>query len=118
MHAALGYAGGWRGGLNERPAGLLRMAISPDARIVDFDDLIAMMQPVERDEKGRRKVDWTTGLPTDPQDLVAMDPGRFAAILGYDAIAAQPRNPDYRDGRIMYYTILNRTAVAVEAARG
>lgn len=102
---ALGYSAGTPLGADYHTTpGLLRIALRPDARVIDFDELLEMHPHLAvgyRDE-----------------DKGALDDvGRFAAALGYDAIAAQPRNANYRDGRIMYYVILNRTAVIVQEAQ-
>jgi hypothetical protein len=104
----LGYLDG---PLDNNP-GLLRIAINPNARVVDFDELVTRYES----EKWKRHPE---GYQGTPYERLWADMGRYAAGLGYDAVAAQPRNADYRDGRIMYYVILNRTAVAVqEASRG
>lgn len=96
----LEYQGGYDYSNRTMP-GQLRLSLRPEARVVDFDDLMEMMQ--------------ADGLVRDQRELWG-DPGRYAAARGYDAIAAQPRNENYRDGRIMYYVLLNRTAVVVQEA--
>lgn len=99
-------------GSYEDPPGLLRLAIHPDARVIDFDELAKQFEHYWQRWQQRRG-------PLgggDSEALVWGDAGRFAAALGYDVIAAQPRNPKMRDGRIYSYVVLNRTAVAVQEA--
>ena len=124
MEEALGYADMYGGGL-------LRIALNPSARVVDFDELLKLGEK----HKGAH---WATGLMIrgfkttgvgSPEraaydqtktrlankSKVLADLGRLATAMGYDAIAVQPRNASLRDGRVMYYVILNRTAVAVQS---
>jgi hypothetical protein len=65
------------------PDSLLRIAIDPAARTVDYDDLIR-----ERDE-------WMAANPelmsSDAARNVLSDPGRFAAARGYDAMVVRGR---------------------------
>lgn len=101
---ALGYAGGALGSDYHTTPGILRIVVRPDARVIDFDELVELYPHLNK------------GTRMDQRGALD-DPGRLATALGYDVIAAQPRNADYRDGRIMYYVILNRTAVAVQEAQ-
>lgn len=122
---ALGYGDYMNGGL-------LRIALDSDAKVADFDELLKLGDKYN-------SAYWATGMmirgfkttaPDTPQRAaskatsdrlvnktkVLTDLGRLAAAMGYDAIAVQPRNHKMRDGRTMYYIILNRTAVAVQEA--
>lgn len=100
---ALGYVSGSLGDDYANTPGIARIALRPDARVVDFDELLAQHPDLE--------------APRRPQDrAVLQDLGRLAAALGYDAISVRPRNKAYGD-RTMYYVILNRTAVAVQEAQ-
>ena len=101
---ALAYVSGPLGEDYASTPGIVRIALRPDARVIDFDDLLEQYPDLD--------------VPRRPgQRGVLQDAGRLAAALGYDAIGAQPRNANYRDGRIMYWVILNRTAVAVQEAQ-
>lgn len=101
---ALGYADGEIGRDFHTTPGVIRIALRPDARVIDFDELVELYPHLNR------------GVRQDQRGALD-DPGRLATALGYDAIAAQPRNANYRDGRVMYYVILNRTAVVVQEAQ-
>lgn len=101
---ALAYVDGDIGRDFHTTPGIIRIALRPDARVVDFDELVEQYPHLNQGTRqGKRGA--------------LDDPGRLATALGYDAIAAQARNVDYRDGRVMYYVILNRTAVAVQEAQ-
>jgi hypothetical protein len=85
----------------DRWPGLLRMALRPDARIVDWEEIDGAWQSlVERLQ--------SSGLSPERYEAafgVLADEGRRAAALGYDAIRLR------RGSR---YMILNRTALAVQ----
>lgn len=100
----------------ERPDSLLRMAISPAARVVDYDELV--------EERNR----WLLGRPVDQTSAkVLTDVGRFAASRGYDVVRIGPDHPDgsfypgWEDaedevGGAVQWIVLNRTAVMVQRA--
>jgi len=103
---ALGYVSGSLGEDYASTPGIARIALRPDARTVDFDELLEQYPDLAA---ARRPGD----------RAVLQDVGRLAAALGYDAISIRPRNPAHLAAsprRIMYYAILNRTAVAVQEA--
>lgn len=100
----------------ERPDSLLRLAISPAARVVDYDELV--------EERNR----WLSGRPVDQTSAkVLTDVGRFAASRGYDVVRIGPDHPDgsfypgWEDaedevGGAVQWIVLNRTAVMVQRA--
>jgi len=122
--------------------GMIRMALRPDARVVDWDELQKIahkyfggVYPEAIRERGTNRVLAATGAGMSLEEAkrlrepyrqlsdrlgersaVLRDAGRLAAAMGFDAIAVQPRNENFRDGRIMYHVVLNRTAVAVQEA--
>ena len=93
----------------------LRAALKPDARVIEYDDLNRQLQAWRRAESAK---------PGASQALIygfAGDPGRFAAMLGYDAIRVPAGlsdgafNPDTgRELRAEQLVILNRGAMIVE----
>jgi hypothetical protein len=99
----------------EEPDSLVRFALGPDARVIDYDELTAL-----RDK-------WLSGQIGDPAlRAYFSDPGRFAASLGYDAIRVPAGRgdggyyPGWEEeddpGGAMQIIILNRTAVMVQRA--
>ncbi|MFD0365381.1 hypothetical protein ACFQZZ_28430 [Nocardia sp. GCM10030253] len=111
--SALHYAGG-------NPEGVIRMALRPDARIIDFDQLFLENQHAIgfiSDELPRlRQMDQTPEIAARIQELrdawhVYIDKGRFAAAQGYDAYPTHGSMLNMDD---RYWVILNRTALVVE----
>lgn len=96
------YAG-LRSGQNDGDGGaVLRMALSPQARVVVAEELTEMFNDVD-------------GFPEldDPDVGFAFaDMGAFAAALGYDAILVGADRVD------QFYIVQNRTALIVEEAEG
>jgi hypothetical protein len=91
--------------------GLIEMAIRPGAKMITL---------TEADEIGirfRKAFQYKLTGPTQSYFSVLADPGRLAAIAGYDVMRI--------DGRILsnstmegdYYIVLNRTAVVVKGAK-
>ncbi|MEV4128535.1 alpha/beta hydrolase [Nocardia sp. NPDC049707] len=106
---ALGYA-------DDRPEGVSRMALRPGARWTDFTSLRAEMDAVTiaLDDEERRLTarEQTAEVRASLRDLsikreILSDPGRFAAVRGYDAYYV--REPGAAD----IWIILNRSAVVV-----
>jgi hypothetical protein len=96
-----------------------RMALKPDARVIDYDDLVYLMY------RYHDKQD----VPKHIRLAVAADPGRFAAMLGYDAVKISNANdgaPPTKGRPVIYvrggvrrsaedqYIILNRDSVLVD----
>lgn len=89
-----------KGGID--PASIQRMVLHPDARVADYDTLRTQMRAWIKEHEGR-------GQRT-PEGL-GIDLGRFAAMLGYDAIRVHGQHdansPTFAD----QYVLLNRGAV-------
>lgn len=99
------------------PDSLLRIAINPAARVVDYDDLLEMHEA------------WGRGRPGgSAAGKVFADLGRFAAARGYDVVRV---GLDHHDGAYypgwetsdedelggaIQWIVLNRTAVMVQRA--
>lgn len=118
-----------------------RAALRADARVIDYDDVKVEYQAWrERIAPQTQTITdlYASGFKTpagqySPHlvDSVANDPGRFAALMGYDAVrvtdrqdgapavAGEPtaKHPDsgHRFSAHTQYVLLNRTAVVVEA---
>ena len=88
----------------------IRAALSPQARVVDSQDL--------REEMERSGLGWGSLRRGggSPKQVVLADAGRYAATRGYDAIVH--RMQDLRTGRWepAEIIVLNRTATIVERA--
>lgn len=78
--------------------GLVRMALRPDARTIDYDSLIA--------ERERRSVGFS-----NEEHVLYSDEGTYAAAAGYDAIVPTPGAL-----RADHTVVLNRTALVVQSA--
>jgi hypothetical protein len=106
----------------------VRIAISPDARIIEYSKLQDMQQQAVEDLRasfglGPRASHWDQ--PAHIRDAfrvsleVINDPGRFAALRGYDVIQVLKSD----DGAVVggkrtsidQYVILNRSVIVVEA---
>lgn len=85
--------------------GLIEMAIRPDAKILDWRRTGKRFDPTAIDIE-----------PSDAYDFeeVFRDPGRAAAMQGYDVMVIEQRDSDIPGEK--YYVILNRTAVVVKGA--
>lgn len=101
----------------EPPDSLWRMAIDPDARLIDLEDLW------EEQKRARRVAD---GFRSDQATAVLDDPGRFAAARGYDVIwirgetaAESGDGTAYPTGVLTadQYVILNRSAIMIQDER-
>lgn len=92
--------------------GLIRMALDPHAKIIDFHDLI--------DEMDADRRITPTGEPFTVS--VLSDPGRYAAAKGYDVVRVPARQAVMGDGSVYghgepvvdQFVILNRTALIVQ----
>lgn len=86
----------------------MRMALHPQAKTVEADDIIAEM-------RGQGYTDFGAG-PGDPDHVrVLSDVGRYASAAGYDAVAIRQLQSDMtRGGSVVEWLILNRTALAVQ----
>ncbi|MFX0579046.1 GntR family transcriptional regulator [Nocardia nepalensis] len=105
------------GDADDRSEGVIRMALRPDARTIDFADLCAEMAgekaTLDYEERMLTAQEQTTGVRTRRRDLslrreILSDEGRYAAARGYDAYYV--REPGTAD----VWIILNRSAVVVE----
>jgi hypothetical protein len=114
-HTAENY-GARRGGVDSERAGMLRIALNPDARVITTTELNAMMQ-ADQDREEAKSLEALGDTPAKRAEYfrqhairrqVLADEGRYAAAHGYDAIKAANGN---------VYVILNRSAVAVEEAQ-
>lgn len=99
LDIARGYAG--------VDGGVMRIALSPDAKVIDYRDLYALYDDDWYD-KMSEQISEATGdvkkqLQAELQLKSSMD--KSAILLGYDAI---------RVPHEQYYVILNRTALAVQ----
>lgn len=83
--------------------GVLRLALRPDARTIEWDE-IDRITGAYVNQKGRKRPAF------DPLS----DEGRMAAAMGYDAIIA--RGAGKNSDKIRMVVLLNRTAVAVQEA--
>lgn len=87
-----------------------RVAIDPAARIVDYDDLETELKAWHADPANTRPGNMT---------MVTADPGRFAAMMGYDVIRVRGRQDGHKVGhkrsKADQFVVLNRGAVAMEA---
>lgn len=108
-----GHAIGWGG----QEGVVMRLALKPDARVIDYDALLdehvkwgAQWMQRFRDEPDRsRKI--ALSQQRIKEEKIAENPGRFAAALGYQAI----RKPQ-GEGGFEEYIIQDRSAVIVDAA--
>jgi hypothetical protein len=108
------------------PDSLLRIAIDPAARIVDYNDLVA-----EQKDWLRQNNDLVTdGVERNGAGVALGDPGRFAAARGYDAVRVVNRadgsfypgwkESDDLDGLVPWfdqadqYVVLNRTIMMIQ----
>lgn len=112
---------------------VVRAALHPQARIVDYDDLVAEAKATwqqwhDRFDHQVLTNDFTArdGMINPGIDIVLYDPGRFAAMRGYDAIRVplSARQADRRNRKRIAkitgsddlgdeYVVVNRTAVIV-----
>lgn len=87
-----------------------RVAVDPAAKIVDYDDLQAEMKAWLADD--------ANATPGNMM-MVVHDPGRFAAMMGYDVIRVRGKQDGHKVGRKRskadQFVVLNRGAVAMEA---
>jgi hypothetical protein len=97
-------------GESMEPGGLVRLAIDPDSRIVNYDQVL------------REQKQFLGTVPADsPLAVLAGDAGRFAAMRGYDIVKVVGQtdgsdilNPATGRDDHDQYVILNRTAVKVQ----
>lgn len=108
---ALGYA-------NDRPEGVIRMALRPGARVTDIDSLSTEMAEVDRELGSELRL--LEGVERSPEqnlrrdevngqrDLILSDMGRYATARGYDAyhLGLDSGDPTW--------VLLNRSALTVE----
>lgn len=85
--------------------GLVRVALPPDARVVDVGDAMEFYRDI---------VIGTAGLTSAARTHVLADLGRAAALRGYDAI----RIPQGWGRGSDYYVVLNRSILAVQEVPG
>lgn len=78
----------------------LRMALRPDANIIDYDDVVSTAE-----QRGN-------SLDETGQQFIFKEPGTLAAAMGYDAV----RIPLGASGEV-WYVVMNRTSVIVEEAQ-
>lgn len=86
---------------------VMRMALSPDAKVIDFRDLYSMYDDDWYD-KVSEQIDKATGdakKQLQAELLIKSSMDKSAILMGYDAI---------RVPHEQYYVILNRTALAVQ----
>lgn len=89
-------------------AGVMRMALRPDARIAELDDIVAEMR-----QQGY--TDFGVGRSESARRQVLSDVGRYGSAAGYDAVAIRQLQPDMtRSGKVIEWVILNRTALLVQ----
>lgn len=113
---------GWK---NEESSGqpgeTMRMALSPDARIVDYGELQDEHNEYLRGVYAEAPApslnffgfpNWEE-VPSDPRSEAYTDIGRFAAARGYDAVRIPAGAVAGGEGHYQY-NILNRTAVVVQ----
>jgi len=97
--------------------GIIRMYIDPKARVIELTDLLAKMESdLSRafgliDNQGI-VVKPPAGMITSLDDLQS-DPGRYAALHGYDVIRIVAQDGA---GGGLQYNVLNRAAVIIERA--
>jgi SPP1 gp7 family putative phage head morphogenesis protein len=103
----------------QRAGSLLRMAINPSARIVDYDELQEQWKlweaQRERDNRGRETA-------TNESDRLVSwfgdDMGIFATMRGYDVIRVRDKDDGTGNSKTKHwadqYVILNRSAVLAE----
>lgn len=103
---------------------MVRMAINPDARVIDYEQLIDHLAQVSKDVRERLDDAYARGREGhedieifDRAGYLLGDPGRLAAALGYDAIRVPNQHdggpnqyPPYPD----QYVILNRSILLIE----
>lgn len=88
--------------------GVMRMALRPDARVVEADDVIEEM-------RGQGYTDFGVGRGESARRQVLSDVGRYASAAGYDAVVIRQLQPDMtRSGRPIEVIVLNRTALIVQ----
>lgn len=79
---------------------IIEAVLSEDARIVDYLEILQ-----EFEKTGILKI---IGTPKEDYQLIIRDVGQYAAVKGYDAIAANGFN------RNDYIVLLNRTKIIVK----
>jgi len=99
---------------------MLHLALRKDAKVIKLDDVIQSASAEDRMSRARKMVaarragDKNEGTyQEDMKDLV-LDPGRWAALRGYDAIETGQGTGRYAADN---FIILNRGALSVAAAR-
>ena len=97
------YSGGVDGGL-------LRVAINPDARIVDYDALLAERKALLETWRAEGRL-----TPAAEKLLADRDVSKYASARGYDVIRVRNRTDGVNiDNWPDQYVVLNRQAVLVE----
>ena len=113
------------------PGSVQRAALRPDARVVGYQELLDHW-PGSKDRTRPLRLDASPEEPDwygDPRTadkrlpaVIARDMGRYAAMLGYDAIRVENASDGYGrqpNGRYAdQYVVLNRTALVFEEMRG
>lgn len=124
LNTAEQYADHSLGSVFQEFDSILRVAIDPKARIIDYDDLRNEYREWLRTQpnKGKLTSDQLMTWPKDAQ-IGALklfdDIGRFAAARGYDVIKISPPHDDgaeYRRGerRREHYNVLNRSVLLIQ----
>lgn len=100
----------WIGPTTESVGTVMRMAIDPEARIVNYDELVA------------ERLEWMTQLKQRGEGVHPMwnDLGKYAAMRGYDGIKIS--GPNFNDGALYppgvtnadQYVIFNRSVLMMD----
>lgn len=88
---------------------LMRMVLKPDARILDEKD--PEFDEITREWAAQDRADIGRYAGAGPRSVFRDDPGRAAAVAGYDAIRVSRDEWGESD---TYYVVLNRTALLVQ----
>lgn len=81
---------------------VVRMALAPDAKVADFDDI---------------QTRYDAFAAKDPQLAKAIDSSGYAAMLGYDAIRVPAKHGDGTSNPVDQLVVLNRSKLTMDSAQ-
>lgn len=88
----------WRYGFQvEEPGGLLRMALSPDAHLIDYDDLVREHDAFVLAARQRGELNWSDGSGDLPFYRAIRDRNFYAVLRGFDGVRLRSA-PGVNDG--------------------
>ena len=135
------YAGDRRATAESYGTALLRMALRRGSRVIKYDDLVRLQEKASKSKAGAeldrlQRQELSQVDPSDTEKVTEIlrrfeqlrskmsaknrtisDLGRFAALLGYDAVYVPAGQAGKKAGAPAEYVIVNRTATVVEGPR-